>query len=99
MDKFINYESEEFKELIGQIEQAFEDVADVREKHRPTLADEIYLSGEEMIEYLHISPRTLQTLRDKRLIGYITLGGKILYPEKELQQVLYANYRSPELPF
>lgn len=99
MDKFINYESEEFKELIGQVEQAFEDVADVREKHRPTLVDEIYLSGEEVMEYLHISPRTLQTLRDKRLIGYTTLGGKIFYPEKELQQVLYGNYRSPELPF
>lgn len=99
MDKFINYESEEFKELIGQIEQAFENVADVREKYRPTLADEIYLSGEEVMEYLHISPRTLQTLRDKRLIGYTTLGGKILYPEKELQQVLHDNYRSPELPF
>lgn len=99
MDKFINYESEEFKELIGQIEQAFEDIADVREKYRPTLADEIYLNGEEVMEYLHISPRTLQTLRDKRLIGYTTLGGKILYPEKELQQVLYDNYRSPELPF
>ena len=99
MDKFINYESEEFKELIGQIEQAFEDVAYVREKHRPTLADEIYLSGEKVMEYLHVSPRTLQTLRDKQLIGYTTLGGKILYPEKELQQVLYDNYRSPELPF
>lgn len=99
MDKFINYESEEFKELIGQIERAFEDVADVREKHRSTLADEIYLNGEEVMEYLHISARTLQTLRDKRLIGYTTLGGKILYPEKELQQVLYGNYRSPELPF
>lgn len=99
MDKFINYESEEFKELIRQIEQAFEDVADVREKHRPTLVDEVYPSGEEVMEYLHISPRTLQTLRDKRLIGYTTLGGKIIYPEKELQQVLYDNYRSPELPF
>ena len=99
MDKFINYESEKFKELIGQMEQAFEDVADIREKYRPTLADEIYLNGEEVMEYLHISPRTLQTLRDKRLIGYTTLGGKILYPEKELQQVLYDNYRSPELPF
>ena len=99
MDKFINFESEEFKELEGQIEQALNDVQDVREKHRPTLAEERYLSGEEVMEYLHISPRTLQTLRDKRMIGYTTIVGKILYPEKELQQVLYDNYRSPELPF
>ncbi|WP_165027037.1 helix-turn-helix domain-containing protein [Dysgonomonas sp. ZJ279] len=99
MDKFINYESEEFKELTGQIEQALNDVQDVRDKYRPALADERYLNGEEVMEYLHVSPRTLQTLRDKRMICYTSIGGKILYPEKELQQVLYDNYRSPELPF
>ena len=99
MDQFINYESEEFRELERQIEQALLDIEDVREKHRPTLADELYLSGEEVMEYLHISPRTLQTLRDNRLICYTTIGGKILYPEKELHEVLYSNYRSPELPF
>ena len=58
-----------------------------------------YLSGEEVMEYLHISPRTLQTLRDKRMICYTTIGGKILYPEEELIEVLHQNYRSPELPF
>ncbi|MDH6309951.1 hypothetical protein M2451_002842 [Dysgonomonas sp. PFB1-18] len=99
MDKFINYESDEFKELSRQIEQALCDVQDVREKHRPTLADDCYLSGEQVMEYLHISPRTLQSLRDKRIICYTTVGGKILYPEKELEDVLHRNYRSPELPF
>lgn len=99
MDKFINYESEEFRELERQIEQALSDVQDVREKHRPTLADERYLTGEEVMEYLHISPRTLQTLRDKRMICYTTIGGKILYPQEELQGVLHDNYCSPELPF
>ncbi len=99
MDKFIGFESEEFKELTGQIKQAINDVQDVRDKHRPSLADKRYLSGEEVMEYLHVSPRTLQTLRDKHIICYTTIGGKILYPEDELLQVLHQNYRSPELPF
>lgn len=99
MDKFINFESEEFRELEGLMEQALLDVEDVREKYRPTLEDERYLSGEEVMEYLHISPRTLQTLRDKQMICYTTIGGKILYPEKELQELLHNNYHSPELPF
>lgn len=99
MDKFINVESFEFLELEGQIEQALNDVQDVRDKHRSTLADNRYLSGEEVMEYLHISSRTLQTLRDKRMICYTAIGGKILYPEKELEEVLHQNYRSPELPF
>ena len=99
MDQFINYESEEFKELMERMKQSLGDIGDVRANHRPTLMDELYLSGEQVMEYLHISPRTLQTLRDKRIVGYTTIGGKILYPEKELQQVLYDNYCSPELPF
>lgn len=99
MDKFIGFDSEEFKGLEEQIEQALSDVQNVREKHRPTLADERFLSGEEVMEYLHISPRTLQTLRDKRMICYTTIGGKMLYPEKGLKDVLHQNYQSPDLPF
>ena len=99
MDQFIGFESQEFKELTGQIKQALDDVQDVRDKHHPTLAEKRYLSGEEVMEYLHLSLRTLQTLRDKRIICYTTIGGKILYPEDELLQVLHQNYRSPELPF
>jgi len=99
MDKFIGMESAEFKELSGQIEQARHDIQDVRDKYRPSLADKRYLSGEEVMEYLHISPRTLQNLRDNRIIGYTTIGGKILYPEDALETVLHQNYRSSELPF
>ncbi|QIK61417.1 helix-turn-helix domain-containing protein [Dysgonomonas sp. HDW5A] len=99
MDKFIGFDSKEFKELEEQIEQALNNMQNVRDKYRPALADNRYLTGEEVMAYLHISPRTLQNLRDKRMICYTTIGGKILYPEKELQQVLYNNYQSPELPF
>lgn len=99
MDKYIGFESEEFKELEEQIEQALNDTQSVRDKYRPSLADKRYLSGEEVMEYLHISPRTLQNLRDNRIICFTTIGGKILYPEDELKQVLHQNYRSPELPF
>lgn len=99
MDKFISYTSEEFRELSGQIEQALLHVEEIREKYRPTLADKRYLNAEEVMDYLHVSPRTLQTLRDKRIIGFTVIGGKILYPEEKLMQVLQDNYTSPELPF
>ncbi|MCD7972896.1 MAG: helix-turn-helix domain-containing protein [Candidatus Azobacteroides sp.] len=99
MDKFIGFYSLEFRELSKEIEQALEDVQSVRKGYRPLLADKRHLNGEEVMEYLHISPRTLQTLRDKRIIGYTTIGGKILYPESELEKVLRRNYRSPELFF
>ena len=93
MDRFIGLESAEFKELSGQIEQARQNVQDIRNKYHPALADKRYLSGEEVMEYLHVSPQTLQNLRDNRIIGYTTIGGKILYPEDALETVLHQNYR------
>ena len=99
MDRFIGLESAEFRELTGQIEQAMSDVRFTRTAYRPALTDRRYLSGEQVMKYLHISPRTLQTLRDRRIIGYTTICGKILYPENELEKVLHQNYRSPEMPF
>ena len=99
MDKFVDMTSDEFKELAGKMKRALACVQSVRDKYRPTLADKRYLTGEEVMEYLHISPRTLQKLRDTRTICYTSIGGKILYPEDELEEALYQNYRSPELPF
>ena len=88
MDKYINFDSEEFRELEGQIEQALGNVQDVRDKHRPTLADNRYLSGEEVMEYLHISPRTLQEWRDTGKIPFIKIGGKVLYRQKDIESRL-----------
>ncbi len=99
MEDLLTKESAEFKELIGHIRTAHKSVMAVRERHRPTIADERYLKGEEVMEYLHISPRTLQTLRDNRLIPFTTIGGKILYPERELLRVLMDNYQPTEPPF
>jgi len=99
MDDLITIHSSELEQLIAHIDRATDSVSAVRKRHRPTLADERYLSGEEVMTYLHISPRTLQTLRDNRIIGFTTIGGKILYPERQLQQVLTDNLRPYEEPF
>lgn len=53
-----------------------------------------YLQGEDVCEMLHISKRTLQTLRDEGAIPYTTIGGKILYPESALYETLRKNYRN-----
>lgn len=94
MQEFIGRESDEYKELIGKIDKARTSVMLVHENHRPTIADEIYLSGDEVMKYLHISQRTLQNLRDNNAIAFTTIGGKILYPERQLQNVLIKNLRA-----
>ena len=55
-----------------------------------------WLSGDkEVADLLRVSRRTLQEYRNERLLPYIILGGKALYPESGLREVLEANYRKP----
>ena len=48
-----------------------------------------------MSEQLRVSRRTLQEYRNNRVLPFILLGGKVLYPETVLREVLEANYRKP----
>lgn len=65
------------------------------EDYRPPLDGERYLTDREVSELLRVSRRTLQKYRNERLLPYILLGGKVLYPESGLREVLEANYRKP----
>ena len=46
--------------------------------------------GEEVCRLLHISPRTLQTLRDNRLIGFSQVNRKFYYKPDEVERLLPA---------
>ena len=58
------------------------------ESYRPPLDGERYLTDGEVAELLRVSRRTLQEYRNNRVLPFILLGGKVLYPEKPLFQVL-----------
>ena len=42
---------------------------------------ERYLTDGEVSELLRVSRRTLQEYRNNRVLPFILLGGKVLYPE------------------
>jgi len=46
-------------------------------------------------DLLRVSRRTLQEYRNNRILPFILLAGKVLYPESGLREVLEANYRKP----
>ena len=64
-------------------------------EYRPPLDGERYLTDGEVSELLRVSRRTLQEYRNNRVLPFILLGGKVLYPETGLRGVLEANYRKP----
>lgn len=65
----------------------------IKEHFHPLLKGEIYLSGEQVCEMLHISKRTLQQYRDDGLIPFIKLERKILFRESDITKVLEDNYQ------
>lgn len=47
-----------------------------------------WLDGEDVCRLLHISRRTLQTLRDNRLIGFSQINRKFYYKPGEVERLL-----------
>lgn len=97
MNMQMDYLTEESEELVV----LYKNLATVERTLR-TIADNLsdvscrehYLTGEETCRLLHISPRTLQSLRDKRVIPFTVVGERtILYPESKLYEMLMCNYR------
>ena len=65
------------------------------ESYRPLLDGERYLTDGEVAEMLRVSRRTLQEYRNNRMLPFILLAGKVLYPESGLRELLEANYLKP----
>ena len=65
------------------------------EGYRPPLDGERYLTDKEVADLLRVSRRTLQEYRNNRVLPFILLAGKVLYPESGLRELLEANYRKP----
>ena len=91
---YLNSESEEVKAALAQLSEAKQVLKQTRDNYRPSIRDERYLTGEEVCRYLHVSPRTLQTLRDTQQIPFTVISGRVfLYPEKGIEEVLVKNTR------
>lgn len=90
----INKETPEMKQLISGIKGLTNRVRSIAQTHRPLFEGEIYLTGREVCERLFLSPRTLQDYRDKGIIPYTQIAGKILYRLSDINRILSENYRN-----
>lgn len=88
--------TEEIAVYKEQIEQLKEYTQFILKHFKPVLNGEIYLSGKEVCDLLHITTRTLQQYRDDSLLPYIQLGGKIIYKQSDILKVLEDNYSKKE---
>ena len=78
--------------FFKKLETMFEKIDAIKENARPLLNGERYMADKELSLKLKISRRTLQEYRNNGLLPYILLGGKILYKESDIEDLLEKNY-------
>ena len=91
--KQIGNSNEDMLALLETVVGIKNELLYIREYFHPLLKGEIYLSGEQVCQMLHISKRTLQQYRDDGLIPFIKLERKILFRESDIIKVLEDNYQ------
>lgn len=80
-------------ELIKQGEMSLNDLSDAE---IDTLIEytflEDWIDNQDVMQLLHISARTLQTLRSNGTLPYSRIMGKIYYRRQDIQKILADNY-------
>ena len=85
-------EDEHVLNFIREIDEAIDKVRESFKDYRPLLNGDRWISDREAAEFLKVSRHTLFTYRQKGLLPYVLLCGKILYRERDLEELLQRNY-------
>ena len=96
--EIIRRESPEMEALFDGLASVAEQMSEIAATHRPLFGGDVYLTGSEVTERLFISRRTLQDYRDRGLLPYTRIGGKMLYKLSDLEHLLRENYRTQTPP-
>ena len=92
-NEVITHKHEWVRGLFSELDRIAKDAAMVADENQPLLGGEHYLTDRELSQRLKISRRTLQDYRNNGILPYHQLGGKILYRESDIEQVLQICYR------
>lgn len=95
LNQILSHDSESIASAMQSLKKANNWLSVFLESYSPPLDGERYLTDKELSEHLKLSRRTLQEYRMQRLLPYIILCGKTLYPESEIQSLLTTNYHKP----
>lgn len=85
--EIVSIEKKDFRDDGGGIRRTLGEGRALRRKS-DTGRMERWLTGEEVCGQLRISPRTLQTLRDRRLIGYSQINRRFYYKPEEVKRLI-----------
>lgn len=78
-----------YSDTIAMLEMA----ESLKKECKPTLCGRHFYTDTQLSEKLNITKRALQDYRDKGIISFYRLDGKILYSDDDIDVFLKASYR------
>ena len=60
---------------------------------------EDWLDNQDVMQILHISPRTLQTLRSNGLLPFSRIGNKLYYRRSDISRILNNHYTMMKIKY
>lgn len=81
------------RDFFSKCKELKEALNHIRDNWHPILNNETFLTDAEVAERLRVSRRTLHEYRDSGIIPYYAIGGKYIYSERDIKEVLRKNYR------
>ena len=94
MNKTIMTNDEWAVGFMEQLDTMLDGIENMNEKSRASFGNERFLTDKEVSAWLKVSRRTLQDYRNKGMVSYYQLGGKILYKESDIEKLVMDGYRN-----
>lgn len=85
-------------ELIDLVLKLSQDLQQIKfqlqqfQKSRLERFTEAWIDGQDVMQSIHISKRTLQSLRDEGTLPFSRINGKFYYKLSDIEQLLESNY-------
>ena len=92
-EKVLTADDECITTTLQALQKGAKAISQLALNYRPPLNGERYMTDKEVAERLKVSRRTLQEYRNDRKIPFLIFGGKVLYRETDIQQMLEDNYK------
>lgn len=92
MAELYNLDNDKIKTFIACGKKNIEMIESLVMEYKPLLMGKRFLSDAQLSERLGISRRTLQDYRDRGVLPYYRLDGKVLYDENDIERFISSIY-------
>ncbi len=91
MSLIITCENEQVIQFLKEVGQLSQSIDLLMANYKPILDGQRFLTDTELSQYLKLTKRTLQEYRNIGKLPFYQIGGKILYRESDIEQLLLKN--------